>query len=56
MKKNIFITIAISFMVVFFLPGCEEHRYYQSNNRHSDRYYHRHHRPVPAGLEIQIHN
>ena len=42
MKKNVFNTVIIALIAVFFLSGCMEHRYYQKNHSHSREYNDRH--------------
>lgn len=56
MKRNVFTAIIISLLFAFSLSGCVEHHYYEQNHRHTDGYYHRHHRTPPKGLQIDIHN
>ncbi len=55
-KKNGVILVAISLFLAFAFSACEEHRYYQQNNRHSDNYNKRHHKVMRPGLDINIHN
>ena len=42
-------------IIVAFLSGCVEHRYYAEHHRHTPRYYHRHNMPEPR-VEVEIHN
>jgi hypothetical protein len=56
MKKNIFYTVIITLVIPFFFSGCEEPRYYQANNHHSDRYEHRHHRTEHSEIDVHLHN
>ncbi len=40
-------------IVVAFMSGCVEHRYYREHHRHSPEYNHRHHLPE---VDVNIHN
>ncbi|MBL0144584.1 MAG: hypothetical protein IPP48_01270 [Chitinophagaceae bacterium] len=54
MKKKILHTIVIAVLIAVSTIGCSERHYYQKNNKHSDRYMHRHHKE--AHLNINLHN
>ena len=36
--------------------GCMEHRYYQKNHEHSERYNQRHHHSSTPRIDIDMHN
>jgi hypothetical protein len=59
MQDNLKKVSALCMFVVamaFFMTGCVEHRYYRTHHQHSPEYYHRHHMPPPAGVDIDIHH
>ncbi|MEP7279892.1 MAG: hypothetical protein ABI813_14675 [Bacteroidota bacterium] len=53
-EKSLFSLLAMAIMAIF-MTGCVEHRYYREHQRHTPRYYHRHHMPEPR-VDINIHN
>ncbi len=54
MKKTIKFTAIIAIIMISILSGCMEHRYYQKNNQHTERYNQHHHRG--ARVDVNIHN
>jgi hypothetical protein len=58
MKKKVISSIVALLVIAFALSSCAEHRYYQKNQRHTDRYEQRHHREARAGVgvDLNIHN
>lgn len=56
MKKNLFITILITVVIIFALSGCAEPRYYRVHHEHSERYMSHHRPPPPVGVDLNIHN
>ncbi|HLY68648.1 MAG TPA: hypothetical protein VKR53_02895 [Puia sp.] len=54
--KKAFGTAIIFLVIVFSLPGCFEHRYYQQNHHHSSDYEQRHHAAPSPDADMHNHN
>lgn len=55
MKNSLFHKIVFSLVLVLFLAGCTETRYYHKNNKHSERYEKRHNHMHSRGIAVEIH-